>query len=81
MRLSQGFWGTGEKGDFISRKGRILREKGNKDNNVSLFPSPPPPPGEQVNRYPLGVCWLKKLIWFHYANSEGSGESAHLSLA
>ena len=44
MRLSQGFWGTGEKGEFISRKDRISREKGNKDNNVSLFPSPPPPP-------------------------------------
>ena len=73
--------GNRGKGGFISRiqgnKGKILREKGEQRRYcifVPLFA-----PGEQGNRYPLGVCWLKGKFGFNHANSEGSGALAYVS--
>ena len=74
-KISQRFWGTGEKGGFISRIqgniGQILRENGEQRRYCIFFPLFPP--GEQGNRYPLVVCWLKGKFGFNHANSEGSG--------
>ena len=66
------FKDTGEQRPNFKRKG---------GTKTIMYLCSPISPGEQVNRYPVGVCWLKRQIWFHYANSEGSGESAHFSLA
>ena len=41
--------GTGKKGHlFQGNKGKMLRERGNKDNIVSMFPSSPRDTREQV---------------------------------
>ena len=80
-KISQRFWGTREKGGFISRiqenKGQILRENGEQRRYcifVPLFP-----PGAQGNRYSLGVCWLKGKFGFNHVNSEGSAAWAYVS--
>ena len=57
-----------------------VKGKGGTKTILSLC-SPLPPQGNKGTGNLCGVCWLKGQIWFHYANSEDSGESAYLSLA